>query len=81
MRQEFAIVTLAILLEWPFWSVQAAAARSLGKIRRIGISTKSVEIIERLQRLRHMMYSQVVNDAVDDALAEILTLDENVPEE
>ncbi len=81
MRQASAISTLATLLEWPYWSVQASAARSLGKIRRIVISPKSAEIIERLQHLRHVAYSQVVNDAADDALAEILTLDENVPEE
>ncbi len=69
--------TLTTLLDWHYWEVRMMAAQALGKIRR-QIPERAVQ---RLEELRKDVESQAVCDAADDALAEILSLDENVIED
>jgi HEAT repeat protein len=71
------IALLTTLLDWPYWEVRMKAIHALGKIRRqIPEAT-----VQKLEALRKDPESQAVCDAADDALAEILTLDENVIED
>ncbi len=63
---------LSRMLDWPHWRVKVAAAEALGKIKRHMPSAT----IQRLYELRNDPAEyQVVREACDDALAEILAVD------
>jgi len=66
------ITKLAVMLDWAHWRVKVAAAETLGKLKRhVPLAT-----IDRLRSLRNDANEpQVVRDACDDALAEILAFD------
>jgi HEAT repeat protein len=68
---------LTQLLAWPFWQVRVEACIALGKIRRNIPNTT----IRRLLELRHDPQSQAVQNAADDALAEILSLETGIEDE
>ncbi len=71
------ILWLEAHLHWPYWEVRMVAARAQGKIRR----HMPEAVINRLTVLLNDPESSAVRDAAEDALGEILALDENVIED
>jgi HEAT repeat protein len=73
-----AVLTMVIeLLDHPFWEVRARAAKTLGTLRR-NIPDSA---IRRLLELRKDPESPVVRVAADEALAEILSLEQGIEDE
>ncbi len=68
---------LTKLLIWPHWQVRSNAAKALGSIRR-NIPDAA---IRRLLELRLHDPVQVVREAADDALAEILSLETGIEDD
>jgi len=63
---------LTQLLKWHYWPVRATAAQALGKLRR----NISDEAIKHLLEMRHNPHEcRAVQEAADDALSEILSLE------
>jgi HEAT repeat protein len=67
---------LTQLLDWPYWQVQLKAARALGKLRR-NIPQAAIYRLLELSRLPGPKM-QVLREAADDTLAEILSLETGI---
>ncbi len=73
----FLVDEVAKLLDWHYWEVRMRAAQALGKLRR----NISEQAVLRLLALRNDdRESQLVREAADDALAEILSLEDGLEE-
>ena len=68
------LAILTELLAWPYWQVRMKAAQACGKIRR-NIPDAA---IQRLLELRFDPQSRAVREAADDALVEILSLENSL---
>ena len=68
---------LTELISWPHWQVRTNAAQALGSIHR----SIPDPAIRRLLELRHQDPVQVLREAADDALAEILSLETGIEDD
>ncbi len=73
----FLVKEVVKLLDWPYWEVRMRAAKALGKLRR---NIPEAAVLRLLVLRNDNKESQLVREAADDALAEILSLEDGLEE-